>query len=265
MSKTPTAVEHEALSSTYDSRYRGDYRARLSGYEISRHRALGHFLRSHLDADGVKRILDYGAGRGLFIPLWRELFPGATIAASDISAVALESLRAERGPEHPTIHMNDGHLPADHAGEFDLVVSVEVLEHVANLDTTLRDIHACLRPGGLFVWTTPCANVGSIEHIFAAATGRIRRSETGERRWSWEDPTHLRRLTTKEAAAAWCAVGFEAPVFRLRAHLFSFLVTYSPLRRLPGGFASRLMDLDYLLFRRFPNGASMIGMARKSG
>jgi SAM-dependent methyltransferase len=256
--------EPQDLRATYDTRYAGEYRRRLSGYEVSRYAALGHFIPRALQGCEVRDVLDYGAGRGMFVPLWRQLFPAASLAACDISNVALEKLAAD----HPdaqcrTIPMVGNRLPAGFSASFDLVVSVEVLEHAASLQEFLTDIFDALRPGGFFIWTTPCANAGSIEHLYATLFGKVERSTTGERRWSWEDPTHLRRLTTREAEEACRQVGFESIDFALRSHLFSFLVTYSPLRRLPAAWGTALMNLDYRLFRRLPNGASMIGIARK--
>jgi SAM-dependent methyltransferase len=256
--------EQQDLRATYDTRYAGDYRRRLSGYEVSRYEALGHFIPRALKGHEVRDVLDYGAGRGMFVPLWRQLFPAASLAACDISNVALDKLAKDHeGMRCRTIPMVGNRLPAGFSGSFDLVVSVEVLEHAASLQEFLTDIFDALRPGGFFIWTTPCANAGSIEHLYAKLFGKEETSTTGERRWSWEDPTHLRRLTTWETAAACERVGFEAVDFALRSHLFSFLVTYTLLQRLPAAWGTALMNLDYRLFRRLPNGASMIGIARK--
>jgi SAM-dependent methyltransferase len=38
---------------------------------------------------------------------------------------------------------------------FDMVTAIEVLEHVADLDGTLAEVHRVLRPGGRFCVTTP--------------------------------------------------------------------------------------------------------------
>ena len=38
---------------------------------------------------------------------------------------------------------------------FDMVTAIEVLEHVADLDGTLSEVHRVLRPGGRFCVTTP--------------------------------------------------------------------------------------------------------------
>lgn len=246
----------------YDRRYAGDYRSALSGYEVARFRALDHFLPAVARAGGARRVLDYGCGSGLHVPLWRERFPGAELWFADISGTALEKL-ADKYPEYSgrrrTIRDDHVGLPD---GWFDAVVSVEVMEHVEHLDRYLAEVFRVLGPGGVFVWTTPCANPLSVEHAYNVMTGQIDVTPDGSRRWRWEDPTHLRRLTSSEAASACVRAGFGRAEFRYRAHFFSFVCTRLLMNRRPE-LAERLMLLDYSLFRRLPNGASMIGAAWK--
>lgn len=252
------------LADVYDHRYRDDdYRVRLSGYEVARADALGHFIRHVAKVHHARRVLDYGSGSGLYVPLWEQSFPEAELSFADISPVALEQL-AERHPRHRDhrFRVEHGRVQCED-GRFDVVVSVEVMEHVEDLDAYLRDIHRVLRPGGHFVWTTPCANPLSVEHVYSLWRREVDPTEEGYRRWRWEDPTHLRRLRTDEAAEALARCGFRPPSFRMRSHFFSFVCT-----RARGlgvfGLRERLMKLDYRLLRRLPNGASMIGVAQKA-
>jgi hypothetical protein len=112
-------------------------------------------------------------------------------------------------------------------------------------------------------WTTPCANFFSIEHIISAITGKIEQTKEGYRRWTWEDPTHLRRLRSNEIESLLKQKDFSDVYFRFRSHFFSFVCTYTLKRLLAQHLRDRLMTLDYSLFRFFPNGASMIGGAKK--
>jgi SAM-dependent methyltransferase len=250
----------------YDQRYAGDYRSTLSGYEVARFEALRRFIPGvatpRTGAPGPLAVLDYGCGSGLHIPLWEELYPGATFSFADISSKALEKL----GVKHPrhagacSIIEDDRVELAD--ASFDVVVSVEVMEHVADLGAYLAEVHRLLKPGGVFIWTTPCANRLSIEHVYNVLTGQIDPTPDGSRRWRWEDPTHVRRLRSAEAAAACHGVGFGDVAFRYRAHAFSFLCTKLLMKKRPA-LAERLMLLDYAWFRRLPNAASMIGAAWK--
>lgn len=251
-----------SVASVYNARYAGEYRQRLSGYEIARWRALEHFIRRVLELDTAKAVLDYGAGSGLHVALWEKVFPSADLYFADISSVAIDKLKSQfpRYAEHCFL-VHDHRADVRDEG-FDVVASVEVMEHVEDLTAYLSDVFRVLKPGGYFIWTTPCANPFSIEHLCGKVTGQIDPTKEGYRRWRWEDPTHLRRLTSDEAAERLKRVGFSQVDFRFRAHVFSFVVTCLPSR-----FVRRLcmplMYLDYSAFRRLPNGASMIGVARK--
>lgn len=250
------------LRSEYDTRYRGGYRGHLEGYEVARWEALRHFFKAGpgREEGRVSKVLDYGAGSGLFAPLWENLFPNAEISFCDISSVARDRfLEAHRSATYRVIE--DGQAPFDD-NTYDLVISIEVMEHVEKLLPYLCDVFRVLKPNGTFVWTTPCANLLSIEQIYAFLTSQRERSATGELRWKWEDVSHLRRMKSRDTARALMAVGFGCPVFRYRAHLFSFWATRG-LKQLSEKRKERLMTLDYRWFRHLPNGASMIGKAIK--
>jgi SAM-dependent methyltransferase len=251
------------LKQEYDRRYMESYRDSLEGYEVARWEALDHFFTrgpGRIDR-GAAKVLDYGAGSGLFVPLWRTLFPKAELSLCDISTVARDRfMRSGKGKGFYGI-IDEGKAPfANNA--FDLVISIEVMEHAEKLAPFISEIFRVLKPGGSFVWTTPCANLLSIEQIYAFITRQKGKSATGEVRWKWEDSGHLRRLKSREAAAALQEVGFRRPTFRYRAHLFSFWATRG-LKHLSERTRERTMALDYRLFRILPNGASMIGRAQK--
>ncbi|MGF1572807.1 MAG: class I SAM-dependent methyltransferase [Sumerlaeia bacterium] len=256
-------MTEEKFSDVYDERYKSEtYRTSLTGYECSRYEALKHIIPVWCSQGDIGTMLDYGAGRGLYVPLWKELFPKANLVACDVSEIALGQLSKDHA-NCKTVHMEDGVLPPHFHNQFDLVVSVEVLEHVEDLELYLTDVFSALKPGGRFIWTTPCANAFSIEHVYSAIRRQIVLSETGERRWKWEDPTHLRRLTTKEATKAANTVGFVDVDFRFRSHLFSFIFSKILTGKFFQPMGVPMMNLDYTLFRRLPNGASMIGFACK--
>jgi len=248
----------------YDQRYARGYQDRLVGYEAARWNALEHFIPRVARPAAALDVVDYGCGSGLFSPLWAALFPQARLAGCDISPVALQKLEEKLPGLYQRLALvknNTAELPP---ASFDLCVSIEVMEHVLDLPAYLADVCRLLRPGGMFVWTTPCANRFSIEHAYARLTDNIARTGEGAVRWKFEDPAHLRRLTSVQAEAALRRAGFVRAGFRFRAHLFSF-VCDRLMRRLPAGrqLFERAMRLDYALFRRLPNGASMLGWAIK--
>lgn len=253
------------LEEVYDKLYMKDYRENLTGYEIARWISLDHFIKNVLKLCDVQTVLDYGAGRGAHVGLWRNLFPRAKLYFCDISSVALQKLVTN----YPEYNLNCEHIKNNYApfpdGSFDIVISVEVMEHVASLDDYLNDINRLLKPDGIFIWTTPCGNYLSIEHIFNIITHQIEETDEGYRRWKWEDPKHVRRLTSNEIQVKLKEFGFDRLIFRFRSHFFSFVCT-KLIKLTRGRFSKlweRLMLLDYLLFRMLPNGASIIGAARK--
>lgn len=266
MTVAPTHTAVRSDREVYDQRYAGDYRSTLSGYEVARFAALRHFIpavaRPRTASSTSPSILDYGCGSGLHIPLWEELFPSASFSFADISGKALEKL----GAKHPRHANACALIENDHvdlpSNSFDAITSIEVMEHVADLHAYLAEVHRLLKPGGVFIWTTPCANRLSVEHVYNILTRQVDTTPDGSRRWRWEDPTHVRRLRSSEAAAACRAVGFGDVAFRYRAHFFSFVCTKLLMKSRPK-LAERLMLLDYSLFRRFSNAASMIGAAWK--
>lgn len=255
---------NEKNADFYDARYARGYRKKLVGYERARCAALEHFITAVVRFKDGKRVLDYGCGSGLHIHLWKTVFPGAELHCADISSVALEEL-ANKYPELQAgiclIRDNATHYDTDF---FDLVVSVEVMEHVQDVRAYLSEVCRLLKPGGKFIWTTPCANRYSIEHLYSQHKKLIEHTDEGYRRWSWEDPAHLRRLTSREIEHILLGIGFRDVVFRYRAHLFSFVCTRLRAKKcMPQKLADALMLLDYKLLRMLPNAASMIGCAAK--
>lgn len=249
---------------TYNEMYLSGYRSSLSGYEIARWNALNHFIRKVVRKDNVKKVLDYGCGNGLFYPLFRSVFTEAEVFGADISSVAIEQIKKKYPEISDRVNVINDDSTNFPNGFFDVVVSVEVMEHVTDLDKYLTEIKRVLNKGGLFIWTTPCANKYSIEHIYSKLTGQIELSSIGCIRWKWEDPTHLRRLTSQEVQKKLEEIGFEDVEFRFRAHFFSFVFTRLISRiKFMSGLFEKVMNLDYLLFRRFSNGASMIEAAKK--
>jgi ubiquinone/menaquinone biosynthesis C-methylase UbiE len=248
----------------YDQRFLQGYRDRISGIEFARRAALSHVIRRVLKAGSPKTILDFGSGNGLFADLWRSLFPNAEIFFGDISEVAL----AQLAEKHPDLKENCRLLKGDRApfssDSFDGVLSIEVMEHAGDLGLFLAEIHRVLKPNGFFLWTTPCANPFSIEHLYSRLRNQIEKTDEGYVRWTWEEPSHLRRLSSGQIRKLLTEIGFCDIGFRFRSHLFSFLCArLSEKKWLPEKVAERIMLLDYQLFRKLPNGASMIGFARK--
>lgn len=246
----------------YNARYADNYRACLSGNEIARSKALEHFIKKRINTSTTKNILDYGCGSGLYVPLWKKLFYNSALFFCDISTTAIKKLNDKYSEFTANSKaICDSRAPFDD-DSFDVILSVEVIEHVKDIEIFIRDIYRLLKPGGSFVFTTPCGNYLSIEHLYSAVTRQIEKTEEGYLKWKWEDPSHIRRLKSKEIMELLLREGFKKTTIRFRSHFFSFVCTVLLKRRL-GRIGEKLMCLDYSLLRALPNGASMVGLAVK--
>jgi SAM-dependent methyltransferase len=104
-----------------------------------------------------ERLLDIGCGDGAYTIRLADGFN--RVDAIDIQADRL-ALFTEQVKDSPAadritiVEMSATKLdyPDD---TFDLVTSIEVLEHIEELDQALREIQRVLKPGGRFAFTTP--------------------------------------------------------------------------------------------------------------
>ncbi len=107
----------------------------------------------HLEWRGA-RVLDLGcAGGFLSEALARR---GARVTGLDPAERAIAAARSHAAAEGLAIRYEVGSgedMPFADAA-FDAVVCVDVLEHVADLDAVLGEVHRVLRPGGRFLYDT---------------------------------------------------------------------------------------------------------------
>ena len=93
--------------------------------------------------------LDIGSGNGDLIELMRSQFE-INSSACDYT----DSLMKLADVKVTVANLNNDGLPyADQS--FDLVTCTEVIEHLEHYRYTLREIYRILKPGGVFVLTTP--------------------------------------------------------------------------------------------------------------
>jgi hypothetical protein len=129
----------------------------------------------------------------------------------------------------------------------------------------VREIVRLLKPQGLALITTPCANRFSLEWFRNALTGGLQPSHDGYGRFATDEPGHLRRLTSQIMTELFAGAGADLEIMRYRSHLFTALVMMGlPLmRRLTMAQRAKITMLDWHLFRWLPNGATMIALYRK--
>jgi SAM-dependent methyltransferase len=93
-------------------------------------------------------VLDYGTGEGKYLQLVRAVKPRSRRIGVDIRA------------PHTAVDFEYHQVAADAplplaSDSCDVVISFDVLEHVASLDRSLKEIWRVLRPGGAFIGFVP--------------------------------------------------------------------------------------------------------------
>jgi len=98
------------------------------------------------------RVLDVGCGTGVWLDRLKKHF-GIRGIGVDISKSSLKTAVSKSSPELGFLCGDGPHLPFTE-GYFDVVVSLDVLEHVEDQKGCLREMTRVLKPGGsFFLWT----------------------------------------------------------------------------------------------------------------
>lgn len=122
-----------------------------------RDQALARFRRSaaaRAPFEGL-RLLDIGCGGGLLAePMARLGFEVTAVDASEQNIGAAQAHAAEQGLAIDYRAATAEQLLAEGEGPFDLVLNMEVIEHVADPGAYLRDCTRLVAPGGLMVLAT---------------------------------------------------------------------------------------------------------------
>lgn len=100
-----------------------------------------------------KRALDVGCGAGLLCEPLARL--GAQVAGIDAAPENIAVARAHAEKQGLTIDYRPGGIETLDAGGFDLVTSMEVIEHVSDPQAFIDGLARALAPGGLMILSTP--------------------------------------------------------------------------------------------------------------
>jgi 2-polyprenyl-3-methyl-5-hydroxy-6-metoxy-1,4-benzoquinol methylase len=96
------------------------------------------------------RILDYGSGVGNFVRRLLELQRFNQVSGMDIMPVPSDLAGRVEWVEQ------DLNAPVPgHDAQFDVIVAIEVIEHLENPRGMMRELFRMLRPGGTVIVTTP--------------------------------------------------------------------------------------------------------------
>lgn len=106
-----------------------------------------------------KRILDAGCGRGFYLKLASLLDFPAEIAGVDINkdylTLAQKNCHGDKRVKIKMDSINSLAFPDDY---FDFIICSEVLEHVSDDRSALKELHRVLKKGGTMIITVPNRN-----------------------------------------------------------------------------------------------------------
>ena len=150
-----------------------------------RDKATGHFVRDARKLDCLKglRMLDIGCGGGILSEPLARL--GASVVGADPSVENIAIARA---------HAEDNGLAVDYrtttaeelaaAGErFDVVLAMEVVEHVVDVNAFVATCAAMVKPGGLMFAATLNRTFKSFARVSGCAEDIVRGRPRGTHQW----------------------------------------------------------------------------------
>jgi 2-polyprenyl-6-hydroxyphenyl methylase/3-demethylubiquinone-9 3-methyltransferase len=132
--------------------------------------------------DGI-RILDIGCGAGILCEPLARL--GATVVGADPSPdiIKAAALRAERGGLTIDYRVTAAEALAGAGERFDVVLAMEVVEHVADVGLFVRCCAGMVKPGGLMIAATLNRTLKSFALAIVGAEYVLRWLPRGTHRW----------------------------------------------------------------------------------
>lgn len=152
------------------------YEYRASNAEVSHGYLFPVVSRFLKDVTSGAIVVDAGCGNGSFLSLFRNR--NWRLAGFDASPTGIEIARST----YPEIafYLADGQTISSDllkfAGQTDVVISTEVVEHLYNPRGFLKNCFDLLKPGGTLVITTPYH--GYLKNLVLAITGKMDRHFT---------------------------------------------------------------------------------------
>jgi SAM-dependent methyltransferase len=114
------------------------------------HDAAFDMISNRCGSEKSLKVLDIAAGTGAFSQRISDSFPSWDLEINDFEGQA-SGLNFKK----KKIDLNDKFGEQFEEGSFDLVIALEIVEHIENPWNFLREIRRLLRKGGLLVLSTP--------------------------------------------------------------------------------------------------------------
>ncbi len=157
-----------------------------------------------LAADNARKVLDLGCGNGSITGLLAS--KGFVVSGCDASSSGLAIAQASFPDVRFFHHDLAQPLGAEHAAAYDAVVSFEVIEHLLLPRILLRSASEALRPGGLFILSTPYH--GYLKNLALALTNGF------DKHWHpLRDFGHIKFFSKQTLLALFDECGFEVTTF----------------------------------------------------
>lgn len=164
-----------------------DYQYQTDEIDVCHDWILNKIASAHLQG-GPKRILDLGCGSGKLTNALREM--GHEVIGIDNSRSGIDAAK-RHFPETEFRCENVYEISsAEELGEFDLVIAIEVIEHLYYPRKLIQSARRFVRPGGTVVVSTPY--YGYLKNLLIALTGRMDRHFTA----LW-DGGHIKLFSVK--------------------------------------------------------------------
>lgn len=191
----------------------------------------GHGMGSPVECDGLAlgmiprgaRVLDVGCGVGDFSAQVRDRLDASVTGIEPDAARAAESRRRGLTVSEQVL----GQQPEGALGEFDVVLYMDVLEHLADPGAELQAARAVLAPGGAVIASIP--NVAHWSVRMDLLRGRFDYA-----RYGIMDATHLRWFTARTVHALFASAGLSVVEHRYSAGIHFDCYRRRPWRWLPG-------------------------------
>ena len=199
-----------------------------------RDRAANHWRRDTLSGQplGGLSVLDIGCGGGLLSEPMARL--GATVTGIDAAGrnIAVAELHARGQDLAIDYRQNTAETMARSGAQFDIVLALEIVEHVADVELFLRSCGALVKPGGLLFLSTLNRTAKAWALAIAGGEYILRWLPRGTHDWK-------KFLKPSEVVAGLRAGGIETQEIAG--------VVYSPLSR-QWSLNARDLDVNYMLF-----------------
>ncbi|MFN5630441.1 MAG: bifunctional 2-polyprenyl-6-hydroxyphenol methylase/3-demethylubiquinol 3-O-methyltransferase UbiG [Sphingomonadales bacterium] len=177
-----------------------------------------------------KTALDVGCGAGLLCEPLARL--GAAVTGVDAAVENITAAKAHAAQSGLDINYRAGELAAQNLGQFDLVSSMEVIEHVTDPAAFVSGLVARLKPDGLLILSTPNRTTAS-KLLLVEAAERLGQVPRGTHDWDkFLNPDEVTALLADTGLAV---VAIEG-------------IAFSPLS---GLHLSENKALNYILAARF--------------